>query len=327
MPEATAAPERTAPRSTLLAGGRMRSSARRDLPYWATLYGAAAIFVVICGVLLYSTIWGSWPAWQHSGLGLLTGTVWDPGNGQYGALPLLVGTLETTLIALLFGVPMGVLTAVAIVFLVAPRLRTPMSSFVELLAAIPSVVYGFIGLLIIVPWGGNTLFPWLQSTTHNFILFSGEQPGGPSVLIAGIVLFIMVLPTVVAFSREAIAVVPDELIEGSLSLGATRWQTIFRVVLPAARTGIVGAVTLAAARALGETIAVSMVIGGSFTTSGSILNPGNTLAATIATTWDDASALTHAALLALGVILIVIAALINGLGRALIARGTRGARL
>ena len=328
MPEATAAPVRTAPRSEpRVEGPRVRTSARGDLVYWSTLYGVALVFLAVCGVMLYFTIQGSLPAWEHSGLGLITGSIWSPGSGDFGALPLIAGTLETSAIALIFGVPLGILVAIAIVHQVPTRLRTPLSSFVELLAAIPSIVYGFIGLVIISPWAGESLFPWLQSSTHNFVLFSGLEPAGPSVLLAGIVLFVMVLPTIVAFSRDAIAAVPHELVEGGLSLGATRWQTIFRIVLPAARTGIIGAVTLAAARALGETIAVSMVIGGAFTTSRSLLLPGNTIAAAIATGWDDATALTHSAFLALAIVLIVITATINWIGRSLIARGRKGATL
>jgi phosphate transport system permease protein len=306
---------------------------RRKLPlagsdgvYWAALYGVGLVFVGVCGAFLYSTIDNSLPAWRHSGLGLIFGTTWNPNANQYGALPLIAGTLETSFIALLFAVPIGILCAVTMVHLVPRRLRTPLSSFVELLAAIPSVVYGMVGALVLVAWFQSSLAPWLQSVTHNFPLFSG-QSSGFCTLLAGLVLFVMVLPTVAAFSRDAIASVSHEQVEGALSVGATKWQTIFRVVLPSARAGITGAVTLAAARALGETIAVAMVIGNSTTYSGSILKTGGTMAATIAVSWDGASALNISALFALGVILIAITASINAAGRQMLRRSQVGVTL
>jgi len=307
--------------------------ARRKLPlagsdgaYWGLLYGVALIFVVVCVALLWSTIDNSLPAWRHSGIGLIFGATWDPQQNLYGALPLIAGTFETSFIALLFAVPIGILCAVAIVHLLPRRLRTPLSSFVELLAAIPSVVYGVVGILVLQPWFQSNLDPWLQSTTHNFVLFSGTF-SGYGILLAGIVLFVMVLPTIVAFSRDAIASVPHDQVEGALSVGATKWQTIFHVVLPSARAGIVGAVTLAAARALGETIAVALVIGGSTRLSSSVLQSGDTLSAIIATTFDGASNLNQSALFALGVILIAITATVNAAGRQMLRHSNVGARL
>ena len=328
MPEATTALKADASGHPDQAGERSRRSpARSDRAYWFVLYGIGIIFVAICATFLISTILNSLPAWRHSGFGLIFGTTWDPDNSQYGALPLIVGTLETSFIALLFAVPIGILVAVSIVHLVPVRLRTPLSSFVELLAAIPSVVYGMVGVLVLAPWFQQHLLPWLQSTTHNFVLFSGVAFSGYSVLLAGVVLFVMVLPTIVALSRDAIASVAHDQVEGAVSIGATRWQTIFRVVLPAARVGITGAVTLAAARALGETIAVAMVIGGAFKIHSSISQGGNTAAAAIATSWDGSTALTISALFALGVILIAITAAVNTAGRQMLSRANRGAQL
>jgi phosphate transport system permease protein len=297
-----------------------------DGAYWALLYGVGLIFLGICGAFLYSTIDNSLSAWQHQGFSLITSSNWNPDASQYGALALIVGTLETSFIALLFAVPIGILCAVTMVHLVPRRLRTPLSSFVELLAAIPSVVYGMVGALVLVAWFQSTLSPWLESVTHNFVLFSGPASGN-STLLAGLVLFVMILPTIAAFSRDAIASVPHEQIEGALSVGATKWQTIWRVALPSARAGITGAVTLGAARAVGETIAVAMVIGNATSLTGSILKTGGTLAATIPNVWDGASPLTTSALFALGTILIVFTATINAVGRQLLRRSQVGLAL
>lgn len=306
---------------------------RRKLPlvgsdgvYWGVLYGVGVIFLAICGAFLYSTIDNSLAAWRHSGLGLITSSNWDPDGSDYGALPLILGTLETSFIALLFAVPIGILCAVTMVHLVPRRLRTPLSSFVELLAAIPSVVYGMVGALVLVAWFQSNLSPWLASVTHNFVLFSGPFPGN-STLLAGLILFVMILPTIAAFSRDAIASVPHDQIEGALSVGATKWQTIYRVVLPSARAGLTGAVTLGAARAVGETIAVAMVIGNATVFHASLLKTGGTLAATIANEWIDATSLTTSALFALGTMLIVLTATINAVGRQLLRRSQVGQSL
>jgi len=303
-----------------------RPRARSDGLYWGILYGATLVFVVVCVAFLVTLVTSSFSAWRHSGLGLIFGTTWNPDKELYGALPLLVGTLETTIIALVLAVPLGILVAVALVHLVPRRLRTPLSSFVELLAAVPSVVFGGVGFLVLAPYFQQHFYPWLQSTTHSFYLFSGTF-STTSTLLAGIVLFVMVLPTIVALSRDAIATVPVEQVEGAMSLGATKWQILSRVVLPSSRTGITGAVTLAAARALGETIAVAMVIGNYFKINHSLLSGGTTLASALATQWDGATSLTISALGALAVILIAITASVNYLGRALLRRASQGALL
>lgn len=296
--------------------------ARSDFLYWGVLMVATGLFAVVTCTFLYILISSSIPAWRHSGISFIFGATWNPGAGTYGALPLIVGTLETTAIALILAVPMGFLVAIALVHLAPTRLRTPLSSFVEMLAAVPSVVYGIVGVLVLAPYFQQHFLPWLESVTHNFYLFSGNF-STTSVLLAGVVLFVMVLPTIVSLSRDAIAAVPHDRIEGALSVGATKWQTIFRVVLPDARRGLTGAVTLAAGRALGETIAVAMVIGGYFHLSHSLLSGGTTLASSLATQWDDSSALTKSALGGLAIILIAITAAVNFAGRRMIRRASQ----
>jgi phosphate transport system permease protein len=328
MPDAidTVEPTAAAAPKDLATGARRAPVARSDRAYWGVLYVTTFVFVFICIAFLVTLISSSIPAWRHSGIGLITSSNWDPQNSDYGALSLIVGTLETSLIALILGIPIGITAAVSIVHLVPRRLQTPLSSFVELLAAVPSVVYGMVGVVVLAPYFQADVLPWLQSVSGGFFLFSGTL-SGYSILLAGVVLTIMVLPTIVALSRDAIARVPQDQVEGALSVGATKWQTLYRVVVPDARAGITGAVTLAAARALGETIAVAMVIGGNYHLSSSVAQGGATIAATIAQTFDGATALTISALAALAVILIAITATVNYAGRRMLHRAERGAYL
>jgi phosphate transport system permease protein len=247
---------------------------------------------------------------------MITGTSWVPGTGPYGALPLIVDTLLTTAIALLIAVPVGLASSLALLFLIPQRLRAGAATLVELLAAVPSVVYGLWGLWFLIPWLNKTLDPFLAGITGSRWPFSGAQEGF-SVLLAGIVLSIMILPTIVAISRDVISVVPNDLIEGGLSLGATRSQVFTRIVLPSARTGILGAIALGAGRALGETIAVAMVIGSNPQLPHSLFSTGATLASTIATEFGEATGNTGGALAALALMLMIITASVNAGARLL----------
>ena len=290
-------------------------SVKSDSAHWGVLYGVSGFFALICAIFLLSIVVSSIPAWRHSGLSIIYGRVWSQGTNSFGALPIIVGTLETTAIALFFAIPIGLGCALAIVHLLPGRLQIFFSSLVELLAAVPSVVYGLWGLLVLAPWFRVTLEPWLASLTGSHFPFEAP-PEGVSLLLAGCVLFVMVLPLIVALSRDVIAVVPREQFEGALSIGATKWQVLRKVVLPGARTGIVGAVTLATARALGETIAVAMVIGLNPLFPNSLFSTASTLAATIALQFQDASRLQVAALGALALILMAMTAAVNWLGPA-----------
>jgi phosphate transport system permease protein len=281
------------------------------------LYGASGLFGLIAVVFLISIIGSSIPAWRHSGLSLIYGSVWSQGSDTFGALPIIVGTLETTAIALFFAIPIGIGAAIAIVHVLPPRLQIFFSSLVELLAAVPSVVYGLWGLLVLAPWFESSIQPWLSDLTGRRFPFQGSFEG-VSLLLAGCVLFVMVLPMIVALSRDAIAVVPRDQYEGALSVGATRWQVMRKVVLPGARTGIVGAVSLATARALGETVAVALVIGLNPLFPNSLFSTASTLASTIALQFQDATPLQVSALGALAVILMVMTAVVNWVGRRLI---------
>jgi phosphate transport system permease protein len=293
-------------------------SVKSDSAHWAVLYGVSGLFALICVVFLISIVVSSIPAWRHSGLSLIYGRVWNQGANTFGALPIIVGTLATTAIALFFAIPIGVGSALAIVHVLPHRLRILFSSLVELLAAVPSVVYGLWGLLVLAPWFESTVEPGLASITGHKFPFQ-SPPEGVSLLLAGCVLFIMILPIIAALSRDAIAVVPREQFEGALSLGATKWQVLRKVVLPGARIGIVGAVTLGTARALGETVAVAMVIGLNPLFPRSLFSTAATLASTIALQFQDASPLQVASLGALAVILMALTAIVNWFGRRLVA--------
>lgn len=298
---------------------RIRRSATSDRPYQFVLRGTALFFAAVIALFVWSVLSTAWPAIHTYGFHIVTGRSWVSGTGPYGALPLITDTVLTTAIALLIAVPIGVASALALLFLIPRRLRSVATSLIELLAAVPSVVYGLWGLWYLIPWLTKTVQPFLAGLTGGSWPFSGSQVGF-SVLLAGLVLSIMILPTIVAISRDVIAVVPNELIEGGLSLGATRGQVLVRVVLPSARTGIFGAVALGAGRALGETIAVAMVIGSNPQIPHSLFSTGATLASTIATEFGNATGNTGSALAALALILMIITVSVNAGARVLTRR-------
>ncbi len=302
---------------------RIRLSATSDRPYKFLLRGAALFFGAVIILFVWSVLHTAWPAIRAFGFHLVTGKTWAAGNGPFGALPLIVDTLLTTLIALVIAVPIGLASALALLYLIPQRIRNTASSLIELLAAVPSVVYGLWGLWFLIPWFTKTLEPFLAGITGGGWPFNGAHEGF-GVLLAGVVLAVMILPTIVAISRDVISVVPSELIEGGLSLGATRSQVYTRVVLPSARTGIFGAIALGAGRALGETIAVAMVIGSNPQLPHSLFSSGATLASTIATEFGEATGSTTSALAALALMLMIITASVNAGARVLTNRALKG---
>ena len=324
MPEVAAGPPEVV-RDGLLTAEPKRFAVKSDFAHWGMLYGVSGLFAVICAVFLISVIVSSIPAWKHSGLSIIYGRTWNQGTDSFGALPIITGTVATTVIALVFAIPIGIGTAIAIVHVLPGKLRIFASSLIELLAAVPSVVYGLWGLLVLAPWFQVTVEPDLAKLTASHFPFQAQREG-ISLLLAGSVLFIMILPMIVALSRDAIAIVPHDQFEGALSVGATKWQVLRKVVLPAARTGIVGAVTLATARALGETVAVALVIGLNPLFPQSVFSTASTLASTIAVQFQDATPLQVAALGSLAVILMFMTAVVNWIGRLLIRRAAVGVR-
>lgn len=308
------------------AGRRLRLPAVPDRLFRVFLGVAAALFCAICVALVVSLVIQARPAFAHFGIwNFVTGTTWNPVRAQYGALPFIIGTLETTVIAMVLAVPVGLGTALFVVHVMPDRLRAPVSTAIELLAAVPSVVFGLWALLVVAPWMRTVIEPALASITGGKGPFSGPQLG-IGLLLAGLVLFVMVLPTMVAISRDVIAAVPNDQVEGAFSLGATRWQVLWRVVLPDARVGLLGAVTLATGRALGETIAVTMVIGNSTAIAHSLFAPSATLASIIANQFTEATEPYHlSSLIALGVVLLVVSIMVNAIARLLVRSvGSRG---
>ena len=303
---------------------RIKRSATSDRPYQLLLRGVALFFGAVVVLFVWSVVHTAWPALSQFGVNLIIGKTWISGTGPYGALPLIVDTVLTTLIALLIAVPIGLATALSILFLMPKKIRTVASSLIELLAAVPSVVYGLWGLWYLAPWFSHTVQPDLAKFTGGAWPFNGPQEGF-SVLLAGVVLAVMILPTIVAISRDVISVVPADLIEGGLSLGATRSQVFTRIVLPSAKTGIFGAIALGAGRALGETIAVAMVIGSNPQLPHSLFTSGATLASTIATQFGEANGTTGAALAGLALMLMIITAGVNAGARILTNRAKAGA--
>jgi phosphate transport system permease protein len=297
---------------------RIRFPMVPDGLYRAILATVAGVFCLVMVALVVTLVIKARPAFAHFGFGFLTGTTWDPVHAKYGALPFIIGTLETTAIAMVLAIPVGLGTALFLVHAVHPRLRAPLSTAVELLAAVPSVVYGLWALLVVAPWARTIIEPALASITGSKGPFSGPQLG-IGLLLAGLVLFVMVLPTMVAISRDVIASVPGEEVEGAYALGATRWQVLWRVVLPSARVGLLGAVTLSMGRALGETIAVTMVIGNSTAIAHSLFAPAATLSSVIANQFTEATEPFHlSSLIALGVVLLAVSVVVNAAARLLV---------
>ena len=311
------------------AEGRSPSASARGAYEWILLV-VAGLFGIVSIWFVGTIIWQSASTFKSQGLYLLTGANWVPGAGtglpsQYGGRAMIFGTIETSLIAMVIAVVIGTGTSLAINFFVPQKMKTFVATVVELLAAVPSVVYGVWGMLVLAPWFMNTVGPFLSSIPGGTAVL-GTTVAGKSLLLAGLVLAVMVLPTYVAISREVIGAVPHELVEASLSLGATRWQTLWKTVLPTARIGLFGATSLALGRAIGETVAVSLVCGGVVGTTFKPLEPGVTIAGWIATQWGEAVGSDQiGALFALGAILMVVSLAMSVFSRRLVARQRRAA--
>jgi phosphate transport system permease protein len=277
---------------------------------WLTLLMALAIFVLIA-LIGYELARGSQLALHKFGWHFLISSDWDPGNDNYGALPFIFGTLVSSLIALLIAVPISVATAVYLTELAPLWVRQPLIMFIELLAAIPSVILGFWGMDVMVPWLHSHLFPALRTTLGFLPLFQG-QGYGYCMLAAGIILAIMIIPIITSVSREILRSVPGLQREAAYALGATRWEVTRIAVLSYAKKGIFGAVILGLGRALGETMAVTMVVGNSPQFVKSLFMPGSTLSSWIANQFTEAIGdLFYSSLFELGLVLLAVTVLVN----------------
>src|SRR2546421_10511430 len=288
------------------------------------LTGLAAGILVLIGYFFVRLYIEANPAFSRFGFfGFAFGNDWNVSANHYGALPLLVGTIVSSAVALVIGVPVAVATALFVTEMCPRRLRSPLTAMVELLAAVPSVVYGLWGFFFLIP----KLRPAEQwfADTFSFLPFVGGHVAGPNYFIAGLILAIMIVPIVSAISREVMATVPADHKEAALALGATRWEMIRMAVLPYSRAGISGAAMLGLGRALGETIAATLVIGNATTIGHTLFSQGYTLAAVIANEFGEAASdpAHRAALIAAGLVLFVLTLFVNGAARALVARAGR----
>ena len=293
--------------------------------YWSTL-GFALVVLLLVGWLGWQLYSAAAPSIHKFGLNFLTSSVWNTGDApiapdSYGAWPYIYGTLMSSLLALLLAVPIGLGTAIFLAELAPKAIRTPLSFLVELLAAVPSVVYGLWGRLVMIPF----LLPaqqWLFDSGSKLPgvgkLFGSAPQGGQSMLMGGLILAIMILPFVTAVSREVIKAVPRTQREAAFGLGATHWEAIKGPVLRAARSGIIGAIILGLARALGETMAITMVIGNGDKADISLLSPANTISSKLALQFAEADGLQYTALMYLALVLFGITIIVNAFARLLI---------
>lgn len=285
-----------------------------------------AATVVLITLLLVFELWQGSVLPRHKfGFAFFRTSVWDPVFEQFGGLPFIYGTLVTSAVALIIAVPLGIGAAIFLAELAPARVSDTLEFFIDLLAAVPSVIYGVLGIFIVVPLMRDYIQPALKNSLGFLPLFKG--PGyGIGFLTAGVVLAIMVIPYIISVSREVLLSVPRDQREAALALGSTRWESTWKVVVPFARTGIMGSIFLALARALGETMAVAMVIGNSPTISASLFSPGYSIAAVIADQFTEATGeLYTQSLIELGLVLFLLTFVLNGLARLLIlATSQRG---
>lgn len=286
-----------------------------------TLVVASSVLLVT--VLLVAELYGTSALSRAKfGWSFLFTRTWDPIASQFGALPFVWGTVVTSVLSLVIAVPIGVGAAIFLAELAPPRISGALTFVVELLAAVPSVIYGLLAIFTLVPLLREHVEPFLQQRFGYLPFFQGPMYG-VGVLAASLILAIMILPFIVTISREALLAVPAEQREAALAVGATRWEAAWQAVVPYARLGIVGSVFLALARALGETMAVTMVIGNTPQISASLFAPGYSIAAVIANEFTEATSSMHvSALIQLGLVLFALTMLLNGIARLLIVATT-----
>lgn len=310
------------------AGSGPRALLRRlrsgdEVAHLVTLIFAFSV-ILITSLLVYQLWLNSFASRHQFGWHFWLSRTWDPVAEQFGAAPFIYGTLVTSAVSLIIAVPLGLAAAIFLAELAPRNISDTISFLIDLLAAVPSVIFGLLGIFIIVPMMRTMIGPALKDTLGFIPLFQGPNYG-VGFLTAGIVLAIMVVPFIISVSREVLLTVPRDQREASLALGATRWESTWKVVVPWARTGISGSVFLALARAVGETMAVTMVIGNDPKIVTSLFAPGYTIAAVIANEFTEATGKVYlSALIELGLVLFMITLILNGLARLLIVATERG---
>jgi phosphate transport system permease protein len=282
---------------------------------------AALGSLALLGAIVWKVLDLAWPAIEHFGIDFLWEKTWDPVKGVFGALPFIYGTAISSLIALVIATPLAIGIALWLSELAPRGVRGIVGSLVEMLAAIPSVVLGLWGILVLGPYLAHHLEPWLHDKLGFIPIFGPPSPTGTGLFTAGLILTIMIVPIIASICRELFLQVPDELEEGALALGSTRWEMVRGVILPATRTGIAAAIILGLGRALGEAIAVTQVIGGGTQITKNIFGPSDTLASKIAASYQGAgSGLEQSSLLYLAAILLVIGLLTNFAAQVIVKR-------
>ena len=285
-------------------------------------FAAAASILLVTGLLVFELYINSSASRAKFGLSFLVTKTWDPVAGQYGAWPFIYGTVVTSALALFIGIPLGVGAAIFLAELAPPAISDALTFLIELLAAVPSVIYGLLGIFVLIPIL-RTIEPAIRAVLGWTPLFQGPFYG-VSLFSAGVVLAVMIIPFIISISREVILAVPADQREAALALGATRWESTWHVVVPYARRGIMGSIFLALARSLGETMAVTMVIGNDPKVRASLFAPGYSIAAVIANEFTEATGeLYTSALIELGLVLFGLTIVINAMARILVA-GTGG---
>jgi phosphate transport system permease protein len=317
--------------TTLIISSRRRASrsAVQDVAFRGMTRLCAIGVLLVLGGIVAALAAGSLPAFRRFGWGFLLSDAWNPVKDDFGALPAIFGTLVTSLIAMLIGIPLAVGIAVFLTELCPPRLRRPIGTLIELLAAIPSIIYGIWGLFILAPFLQLNVQPFLADNLGDLpilgVLFAGP-PLGLGILTAGIILGVMVLPFIAAVTRDVFLTVPAMLRESAYGVGATTSEVVRRIVLPYVRTGVIGGVMLGLGRALGETMAVTFVIGNAHHITASLLAPGTTISATLANEFSEAvSPLYVSSLFALGFILFVITFIVLAAAKLMLLRLERQA--
>ena len=317
-----------------------RRDARHERMFHWLLKGCALLVLAALLGAAGATLWGGRDAFATFGWHFLVSDAWDPGNDVYGALVPVYGTLVTSLIALLIAVPVSFGIAVYLSEVAPNWLRAPVASAIELLAGIPSIIYGMWGLFIFAPFFADHIKPWLTNNLGNqpddgklswvaahvpFVgkLFGSDYPFGASVLVAGIVLAIMIIPFISSVMREVFLTVPTRLKESAYALGSTKWEVVWDIVLPYTRTAVVGGVFLGFGRALGETMAVAYLVGNSVQFTASLLEPSTTIAALIANDFNESTGLHRSSLLLLGFVLFIVTFIVLAAARLMLLRLSR----
>ena len=309
--------ERSSPPSAPVIGSR---NAWGDSVFRLSIRAAAWGVIGLAGALTTSMIWAAWPSLRTFGWRFLVTSRWDPVAEVFGAVPFIYGTLMSSLLALLIAVPLSLGAAIYLSEVAPLGIRAPIAFLIELLAAVPSVVYGLWGIFVLAPWLRRSVQPALGASLGSLPLFQGP-PYGVGMLAAGLILAIMIVPYITAVSREVLLAVPGSQREAALGLGATRWEATRLAVLRFGRSGLIGAVLLGLGRALGETMAVTMVIGNRPEVSLSLFAPGYTMASVIANEFTEATSdLYVAALVEIGLLLLALTVIVNALARLLVWR-------